>query len=110
VLAAHPCQAACDWARTGRVDGGRRLFRCAGCGSEWTAAEPWTPAQADGTVPPAVAAERHLTTEHLTTEHLTTEHLTTEHLTTEHLTTEHLTTERGGDEADTSDRSRTNGS
>ena len=79
MLAVHPCQAECDWARTGRVDGGRRLFRCAGCGSEWTAAELWTPAQADGTVPPAVAAER-------------------------------LTSEPGGDGADISDRSRTNGS
>jgi hypothetical protein len=80
VLAAHPCQAKCDWTQTGRAAGGRRLFRCAGCGSEWTAAELWTPAQADGTVPPAVAAERA------------------------------LTTGRGGDAAGTSDRSRTSGS
>jgi hypothetical protein len=60
MLAAHPCQAECDWGPAGRA-GGRALFRCAGCASEWTAAEPWTPAQADGTVPPAVAAERALT-------------------------------------------------
>ena len=57
MLAAHPCQAECDWSATGRTDAGGRLFRCAGCGSEWTAAQPWTPAQADGTVPPAVTAE-----------------------------------------------------
>jgi hypothetical protein len=80
VLAAHPCQAECDWAQAGWAAAGRRLFRCAGCGSEWTAAELWTPAQADGTVPPAVAAERA------------------------------LTTGRGGDAAGTSDRSRTSGS
>ena len=79
MLAAHPCQAECDWGAAGPA-GDRALFRCAGCGSEWTAAEPWTPAQADGTVPPAVAAERA------------------------------LTSGRGGDAAGRSGRSRTTGS
>lgn len=81
-LAAHPCQAECDWAAAGRA-GDRPLFRCAGCGSEWTAAELWTPAQADGTVPPAVVAERDRTA---------------------------LTSGRGGDAAGRSGRNRTSGS
>ena len=84
-LAAHPCQAKCDWAAAGRA-GGRPLFRCAGCGSEWTAAELWTPAQADGTVPPAVAAER------------------------ERAAAAAVTSGRGGDAAGRSGRNRTSGS
>lgn len=52
MLAANPCQAECDWGTTARP----ALLRCAGCGSEWTRDELWTPAQADGTVPTAVTA------------------------------------------------------
>ncbi len=43
---------------TGQTYDGLPLFGCAGCGSEWVRSEAWTPAQADGTVPPAVQAER----------------------------------------------------
>ena len=58
MLAANPCQLECDWSGTDRAAGGRQMFACAGCGSQWTTAEPWTPAQADGTVPAAVTSAR----------------------------------------------------
>jgi hypothetical protein len=54
VLVIAPCRSACDWAATGSRHEGSPLFACAGCGSEWTAAEPWAPRQADGTWPPGV--------------------------------------------------------
>ena len=58
-LAIRPCQALCAWsavdARPGDVD---VLLRCGGCGSEWRASEAWTPIDADGRVPDAVAALR----------------------------------------------------
>lgn len=57
-LRARPCQRRCAWRATQRLLDGDRIFACAGCTSEWTAAQPWTPCQADGTVPPAVLAER----------------------------------------------------
>lgn len=58
MLAANGCLARCDWRRTTQTYGGLPLFRCVGCASEWVRSEAWTPAQADGTVPPAVLAER----------------------------------------------------
>lgn len=62
-LAAEPCQSLCRWLPTdaGAGDaatGSDRVFACIGCGSEWTRTEPWTPADADGVVPPEVVAER----------------------------------------------------
>jgi hypothetical protein len=57
-LAIQPCQQVCTWAACpGETYGGLPLFRCRGCGSEWVRSEPWTPAAADGTVSPEVAAE-----------------------------------------------------
>ena len=58
MLAANPCQLECAWSGTGRATAGRQVFACAGCGSEWTTAELWTPAEADGTVPDAVTSAR----------------------------------------------------
>jgi hypothetical protein len=60
---AWPCQSICLWDPTGEVwldatCGALRVFRCAGCGSEWVRTEPWTPVDAAGQVPPAVVAER----------------------------------------------------
>jgi hypothetical protein len=59
MLAAHPCLSQCSWAPAGHGTDpvGLPLFRCAGCGSEWNRAEPWTPAERDGSVADAVAAE-----------------------------------------------------
>ena len=57
-LVARPCRSLCDWSPTPtRVDG-LPVLACRGCGSQWTRAEPWTPAQADGSVPECVRAER----------------------------------------------------
>jgi hypothetical protein len=62
-LAAEPCQSVCVWTRTEEsvvVDPARdpaTVFACAGCGSEWLRTELWTPIDADGHVPPEVAAE-----------------------------------------------------
>ena len=57
-LAQNPCRTECSW--SGREDfiDGLRVFACAGCGSEWTAAEPWAPADVDGTQPLDVIAAR----------------------------------------------------
>ena len=33
------------------------VLACRGCGSQWVRSEPWTPAQADGSRPPAVLEE-----------------------------------------------------
>ncbi len=57
-LATHPCLEKCDWQPTAAERDGRTLFACHGCGSEWVSTERWTPQQADGTISPAVAAER----------------------------------------------------
>jgi hypothetical protein len=59
----HPCQRICVWRPTGDVwldarSQPLRVFACAGCGSEWVRTEGWTPADANGVVPPEVAAER----------------------------------------------------
>jgi hypothetical protein len=56
-LAANPCQLICDWRSTGEARDGLPVFRCVGCSSEWVRTEAWTPARADGTVAPEVAAE-----------------------------------------------------
>jgi hypothetical protein len=62
-LEVWPCQAICVWkvcddVRPDVVEGLLRVFRCAGCGSEWVRTEPWTPVDAGGQVPPDVVAER----------------------------------------------------
>ncbi len=62
-LAVGPCQSVCTWRATGATWSTVRgdaltLFACAGCGSEWVRTEAWTPIDAQGTVPPAVAEER----------------------------------------------------
>ena len=56
-LVVAPCRQLCDWARTPAERGGRPLFACRGCGSQWVRGQGWTPAQADGSVPPAVLSE-----------------------------------------------------
>jgi hypothetical protein len=57
-LATHPCQGRCAWASTNEYHDGQRVFRCAGCTSEWVSSEPWTPIDADGTLAREVTAER----------------------------------------------------
>ena len=62
-LQAWPCQSRCAWLYvperlTDSVGADMRLFRCAGCGSEWVRTEPWTPINDDGVVPVEVAVER----------------------------------------------------
>ena len=52
-LAVSPCRALCWSAVRGPV-AAADLFACAGCGSQWAPDQPWTPVQADGTVPPEV--------------------------------------------------------
>ncbi len=54
-LAVEACRSLCRWVAT-RASGD--LFACQGCGSQWRAGEPWTPIDADGTVPPAVLRAR----------------------------------------------------
>jgi hypothetical protein len=56
-LATNPCQLVCDWRSTRESRDGLPVFRCVGCASEWVRSEAWTPARADGTVAPEVAAE-----------------------------------------------------
>jgi hypothetical protein len=64
-LAVWPCQSICVWRATGEVWGdsdhgvaGPRVFACAGCGSEWVRTEAWTPIDANGEIPEAIAVER----------------------------------------------------
>jgi hypothetical protein len=57
-LATHPCRALCSWSVTDQYRNTQRLFRCNGCTSEWVSSEPWTPIDADGTIPGDVIAER----------------------------------------------------
>ena len=57
-LAIHPCQSLCAWSATGEQRDDFNVFACAGCGSEWVAGEPWTPADHTGEVPAAVLQER----------------------------------------------------
>ena len=52
------CRQLCDWSPTQTRYGGEPVFACRGCGSQWVRSEPWTPAQADGTVPDVVRQER----------------------------------------------------
>ena len=40
--------------------GGRQVFRCAGCRSEWTSTQSWTPRNWDGEVSQEVARARRL--------------------------------------------------
>ncbi len=55
-LESHPCRQLCNWRPVAGTH--PKLFRCLGCRSEWNHQEQWTPAQANGEVPPAVVAER----------------------------------------------------
>lgn len=62
-VASWPCQSICVWQQTDEPwfderAGELAVFSCAGCGSEWVRTEPWTPIDATGQVPAAVAAER----------------------------------------------------
>lgn len=52
------CRTLCDWRPTRTTYDNLPLFACAGCGAQWVRSEVWTPADADGTVPPEVKAER----------------------------------------------------
>ena len=58
-LIQRPCRSRCAWARDPRrrTKGALPVFTCDGCGSQWVSSESWTPADLDGTVNPAVAAE-----------------------------------------------------
>lgn len=56
-LVIAPCRQLCDWQPSPAAADDQRLLACTGCGSQWTAAERWTPRQADGSEPPAVRAE-----------------------------------------------------
>ena len=56
-LTIAPCRRLCDWIRTPGSYDGQPLLACRGCGSQWVRSEPWTPAQADGSRPPAVEVE-----------------------------------------------------
>ena len=57
-LAVNPCQDECSWHPTGEQPDGRPLFRCAGCASEWTPDQAWTPRNVDGEVPDEVLAAK----------------------------------------------------
>ena len=57
-LEIRACRAECAWAARDEMLDGLPLFACTGCGSEWVASEPWTPADRDGVVPEAVQRER----------------------------------------------------
>lgn len=52
------CRRLCSWSDTGGLLDGERLFRCAGCGSEWVPSERWTPVDHTGDIPEAVQRER----------------------------------------------------
>lgn len=56
-LRQNPCQSKCDWTPTGEVIGDDLVFACAGCGSEWTRQQGWTPRNLDGSIADAVAHE-----------------------------------------------------
>ncbi len=47
-LASSPCRQICVWRPTEEHIGAMALFRCDGCGSEWTRDQPWRPADSDG--------------------------------------------------------------
>ncbi|MGD8215296.1 hypothetical protein [Aestuariimicrobium sp. Y1814] len=57
-LASNPCQTKCNWSARDEFIDGLRVFACSGCHSEWTAAEPWAPANVDGVQPTDVMAAR----------------------------------------------------
>lgn len=57
-LAMHTCRGLCSWSATNEYRDTQRVFRCAGCTSEWVSSEPWTPIDADGTIAREVTAER----------------------------------------------------
>ncbi|WP_431841682.1 hypothetical protein [Calidifontibacter indicus] len=57
-LRIEPCRSECTWRATDKQLDGEQLFACGSCGSEWVPSQPWTPADADGIVPPDVARVR----------------------------------------------------
>ncbi|MGO4957248.1 hypothetical protein ACTQ49_08245 [Luteococcus sp. Sow4_B9] len=57
-LKMNDCKGTCDWQPTDELSDGQRIFACTPCGSEWTSDQGWTPRNADGEVPAAVAAEK----------------------------------------------------
>ena len=60
-LVISPCLALCAWqdaAPAPQTLEDLPLLTCQGCGSQWIRSEPWTPRDADGSVPPAVRRER----------------------------------------------------
>lgn len=57
-LATNPCKGTCAWSATGTTLADQPLFVCAGCGSEWTPEQAWTPQDADAIVSAEVAAAR----------------------------------------------------
>lgn len=59
-LVANECQSRCAWEPTDEEVGGRQVFRCAGCRSEWTSSQSWTPRNWDGTIPPEVVNARRI--------------------------------------------------
>lgn len=59
-LIARECQGRCAWEATDEEVYERGLFRCTGCGSEWTSAKAWTPRNWDGTIPPEVVNARRI--------------------------------------------------
>jgi hypothetical protein len=52
------CRRLCRWEGSDDDRSGEKVFRCAGCGSEWVASEPWTPIDHSGVVPEPVQAAR----------------------------------------------------
>ncbi len=57
-LNVSPCRTLCDWHPTDTSYEDLPLFACTGCGSQWVRSEAWTPANADGVLPPEIRAER----------------------------------------------------
>lgn len=49
-LRIEPCRSECTWGPRDTELDGEPLFACHSCGSEWVPSQPWTPADADGTV------------------------------------------------------------
>ena len=56
-LRQEPCQSRCDWSPSGDVCNGDLVFACAGCTSEWTRREGWTPRNLDGSIAGRVQEE-----------------------------------------------------
>jgi hypothetical protein len=57
-LRQQPCQSTCDWMPSGDVIDDALVFTCAGCTSEWTRWEGWTPRNLDGSIADDVVLEQ----------------------------------------------------